>query len=137
MMLNRVPCEFWKKRRKTGDINGQNTPNIPCKTITILDTMFMGNTRKSIVLPYKFYGLILTSFCDIISFLLGKVAWSRQLFRRIQEPMEAFQVHPLIMSSVDGRKVIKNYNKLAKTLLEFEVLYHRGWLRQVRISFYC
>lgn len=61
----------------------------------------------------------------------GKIAWSRQLFRRIQEPMEIFQQHPAILQAPEARKIIKNYNKLAKVLLEFEMLYHRGWLRQV------
>ena len=46
--------------------------------------------------------------------------------------MEAFQAHPNILAGAEARKIIKNYNKLAKVLLEFEMLYHRGWLRQVR-----
>jgi dynein heavy chain len=65
----------------------------------------------------------------------GKIAWSRQLFRRIQEPMEVFQQHQAILQTNDAKKVIKNFNKLAKVLLEFEVLYHRGWLRQVSTFF--
>ncbi len=67
-----------------------------------------------------------------IFFIVGKIAWARQLFRRIQEPMEVFQQHPNILQGPDAKKIIKNFNKLAKVLLEFEVLYHRGWLRQVR-----
>lgn len=63
----------------------------------------------------------------------GKIAWSRQLFCRIQEPMEIFQQHPAILQSAEAKKIIKNYNKLAKVLLEFELLYHRGWLRQVNL----
>lgn len=31
----------------------------------------------------------------------------------------------------EAKRIIKNFNKLAKVLLEFEMLYHRGWLRQV------
>jgi len=46
--------------------------------------------------------------------------------------MEVFQQHPSVLQGVEAKKIIKNYNKLAKVLLEFEVLYHRGWLRQVR-----
>jgi dynein heavy chain len=66
--------------------------------------------------------------------IAGKIAWARQLFRRIQEPMEAFQQHPTIMQTAEARKIVKNYNKLAKVLLEFEMLYHRGWLRQVEAA---
>ena len=64
----------------------------------------------------------------------GKISWARQLFRRIQEPMEAFQRHPTILQGAEAKKIIKNYNKLAKVLLEFEVLYHRGWIRQVPMN---
>ena len=63
----------------------------------------------------------------------GKIAWARQLFRRIQEPMEVFQQHHAILQGLEAKKIIKSYNRLAKVLLEFEVLYHRGWLRQVRL----
>ncbi len=68
----------------------------------------------------------------LVLWFSGKIAWARQLFRRIQEPMEVFQQHPVILQGIEAKKIIKNYNKLAKVLLEFEVLYHRGWLRQVR-----
>ncbi|KAK7114139.1 dynein axonemal heavy chain 5-like isoform X2 [Littorina saxatilis] len=66
--------------------------------------------------------------------IAGKIAWSRQLFRRIQEPMEVFQQHQVILQTPEAKKIIKNFNKLAKVLLEFEVLYHRGWLRQVEAA---
>ncbi|XP_064611990.1 dynein axonemal heavy chain 5-like isoform X2 [Liolophura sinensis] len=66
--------------------------------------------------------------------IAGKISWSRQLFRRIQEPMEVFQSHDDILQIPDAKKIIKSYNKLAKVLLEFEVLYHRGWLRQVEAA---
>ena len=64
-------------------------------------------------------------------FIVGKIAWARQLYRRIQDPMDIFQQHPTILQGIEAKKIIKNFNKLAKVLLEFEVLYHRGWLRQV------
>ncbi|XP_077866685.1 dynein axonemal heavy chain 5-like [Saccoglossus kowalevskii] len=66
--------------------------------------------------------------------IAGKIMWARQMYRRIQEPMETFQQFPAILSSPEGKKVIKNFNKLAKVLMEFEVLYHRAWLRQVEAS---
>ncbi|XP_071824188.1 dynein axonemal heavy chain 5-like [Apostichopus japonicus] len=61
----------------------------------------------------------------------GKITWARQMFRRISEPMEEFQQRPKLLTSNEGKKIIRNYNKLAKVLMEFEVLYHRAWLRQV------
>ena len=63
--------------------------------------------------------------------IAGKIMWARQMFRRIQEPMETFQQRPQLLQGAEAKKIIKNYNKLAKVLMEFEVLYHRAWLRQV------
>lgn len=50
--------------------------------------------------------------------------------------MEIFQQQPKLLEGNEAKKIIKNFNKLAKVLLEFEVLYHRGWLRQVNTEKY-
>ena len=42
-----------------------------------------------------------------------------------------FQEMPHQLQTAEGKKIIKNYNRIAKVLLEFEVLYHREWMRQV------
>ncbi|XP_078543788.1 dynein axonemal heavy chain 5 [Lissotriton helveticus] len=64
----------------------------------------------------------------------GKIVWSRQLFRRIYGPMELFQQHPSILQMEEAKRIIRNYNKVSKVLLEYEVLFHRGWLKQVEIA---
>ncbi|KPP75577.1 dynein heavy chain 5, axonemal-like [Scleropages formosus] len=64
----------------------------------------------------------------------GKIMWVRQLFRRIQEPMELFQQHPGVLSTPLAKRIIRSYNKVAQVLLEFEVLYHRLWMRQVEVA---
>ncbi|GFO43348.1 dynein heavy chain 5, axonemal [Plakobranchus ocellatus] len=64
----------------------------------------------------------------------GKISWARQLFRRIQGPMEVFQRHGNLLQGQEAKKIVKNYNKIAKVLLEFEMLYHRGWLRQMEAA---
>jgi len=61
--------------------------------------------------------------------------WSRQLFRRIEEPMVEFRRHPQLLQSTEAKKIIQNYNKLSKTLLEYELLYYRCWLKQVRLTY--
>lgn len=66
--------------------------------------------------------------------IAGKIAWARQMYRRIREPMEMFQKYPTILQTPEAKKIIKNYNKLAKVLLEFEVLYHQAWMQQVGCS---
>lgn len=46
--------------------------------------------------------------------------------------MELFQEKaPQLLKTGEAKRIIRNYNKLAKVLLEFEVLYHREWIRQI------
>ncbi|XP_056016925.1 dynein axonemal heavy chain 5-like isoform X3 [Ostrea edulis] len=66
--------------------------------------------------------------------IAGKIAWARQLYRRIQDPMEVFKQQGKLLEIPEAKKIIKNFNKLAKVLLEFEMLYHRGWLRQIEAA---
>ncbi|XP_044298752.1 dynein axonemal heavy chain 5 [Varanus komodoensis] len=66
--------------------------------------------------------------------MAGKILWARQLFHRIQEPMNLFQKHPTVLQRAEAKAVICNYNRVAKVLLEFEVVYHRGWLQQVQLA---
>jgi dynein heavy chain len=63
--------------------------------------------------------------------IAGKILWARQLFHRLEKPMQQFQQHPTVLRNAGAKPVIRNYNKIAKVLLEFEVLYHRAWLQQV------
>nr|XP_031299189.1 dynein heavy chain 5, axonemal-like [Camelus dromedarius] len=62
--------------------------------------------------------------------IAGKILWARQLFHRIQQPMQLFQQHPTVLQTAEAKPVIRSYNRVAKVLLEFEVLYHRAWLQQ-------
>ena len=66
--------------------------------------------------------------------MAGKIAWSQQLLHRLQEPMEEFRASSasLLAQAPDLKRVVKKYNKTARVLLEFEVVYHQAWLRQVR-----
>lgn len=64
--------------------------------------------------------------------IAGKILWARHLFHRIQQPMDSFQQQPAVLQTPDGKRIIHNYNKVARVLMEFEVIYHRGWLQQVK-----
>uniref|UniRef100_A0A8C2YDG1 Dynein axonemal heavy chain 5 n=1 Tax=Coturnix japonica TaxID=93934 RepID=A0A8C2YDG1_COTJA len=63
--------------------------------------------------------------------IAGKILWARHLFHRIQQPMDSFQQHPAVLQTPDGKRIIHNYNKVARVLMEFEVIYHRGWLHRI------
>lgn len=66
--------------------------------------------------------------------IAGKILWARQLYRRIQEPMELFQQQTGVLDTPEAKRIIRNYNRVAKVLLEYEMLYHRGWMTQVRCT---
>ncbi|XP_077975281.1 dynein axonemal heavy chain 8-like [Styela clava] len=60
----------------------------------------------------------------------GKIMWARQLFRKIQQPMDVFQENAEhLLKEKDGRLIVKSYNRMGKILMEFEVLFHRAWCR--------
>ncbi|XP_048224317.1 dynein axonemal heavy chain 5 [Perognathus longimembris pacificus] len=63
--------------------------------------------------------------------IAGKILWARQLFHRLEQPMRLFQQHPAVLRTAQAKPVIRAYNRTAKILLEFEVLYHRAWLQQI------
>ena len=66
--------------------------------------------------------------------IAGKIMWARQMFRRIQEPMEHLKKYPEILQGDDSKRIVRNYNKVATVLLQFEVLYHQAWMKQVGID---
>ena len=45
--------------------------------------------------------------------------------------MEYLQNYPEILQADESKRIVRNYNKVAKVLLEFEVLYHQAWVKQV------
>ncbi|XP_074403128.1 dynein axonemal heavy chain 5 isoform X1 [Zonotrichia albicollis] len=59
----------------------------------------------------------------------GKIMWAQQLFRKIYHPMMFLKKKTTLLKTVEMKKVIKNYNKMAAVLLEFEIIYHRAWYR--------
>ena len=61
----------------------------------------------------------------------GKIAWSRQLYRRISGPVEAFQQIPDLMKLPETKKMIKSYNRLARVLVEYEVVFLQIWTKQI------
>ncbi|KAM9353790.1 dynein axonemal heavy chain 5 isoform 3-T3 [Symphorus nematophorus] len=61
----------------------------------------------------------------------GRIMWARQLYSRIQGPMDLFQQHPGVLSTAEAKRIIRNFNRVARVLLEFEMLYHHSWMKQM------
>ncbi|XP_028835842.1 dynein heavy chain 5, axonemal isoform X2 [Denticeps clupeoides] len=65
--------------------------------------------------------------------IAGKIIWVRQLFYRIEGPMKLFQQCPGVLDTPDAKRIIRNYNRMAKVLLKFEIGYHRAWMAQIEV----
>nr|XP_006825999.1 PREDICTED: dynein heavy chain 5, axonemal [Saccoglossus kowalevskii] len=64
----------------------------------------------------------------------GKITWARQLYRKIDTPMKIFKKKSEVLRTQEAKKIIRNFNKMAAVLMEFEMLYHRGWFRAVETA---
>ncbi|XP_071768037.1 dynein axonemal heavy chain 8-like [Centroberyx gerrardi] len=61
----------------------------------------------------------------------GRVGWVRHLYRRIEEPISFIDKNFDILFSPEGKEVVKMYNRTAAVFVEFELLYHKAWMREV------
>ena len=54
-----------------------------------------------------------------------------------QELVIVMQKMPEIMKTDEARRVVRNYNRIQEVLLEFEMMYHGGWLRGLAAASQC
>ena len=64
----------------------------------------------------------------------GKIAWSRQLYRRIAAPVAIFQKNQQLMQLPETKKAIKHYNRLARVLVEYELVFLQMWSKQINTA---
>ena len=60
----------------------------------------------------------------------GRIAWARQLYRKIEMPMRAFKSKPEILKNAEAKKIVRNYNKMAGVLMEYEVCLFDPYLQK-------
>ena len=63
--------------------------------------------------------------------IAGNIMWARQLLRRIEEPMRKFASNQAIMSSKEAKRVVRVYNRVAQTLIKFEMLWVNYFLAKI------
>ncbi|CAH1796663.1 unnamed protein product [Owenia fusiformis] len=63
--------------------------------------------------------------------IAGRVSWARQLSRKIEVPMMIFAEHPTVLKSEEAKKIVKKYNTVGRVLMEYELLYHRAWVKSI------
>ncbi|KAB5539955.1 hypothetical protein PHYPO_G00095290 [Pangasianodon hypophthalmus] len=61
----------------------------------------------------------------------GRILWVRNLFNKIQEPIRNFEKYSDILSTPEGKEVVQMYNKTAALFVEFEILHHKAWMKEV------
>lgn len=64
----------------------------------------------------------------------GAITWARQLMRRIEEPMLKFQANSGLMNTKEAKKIVRTYNRIARTVVEFETLWHMAWAKSIEAS---
>lgn len=64
----------------------------------------------------------------------GNIMWARHLLHRVQSPMKRFQTNAKVLALRDSKKIIKTYNKVAKTLVAFEYLWYEAWCNSIEGS---
>eukprot|EP00937_MAST-01D_sp_MAST-1D-sp2_P000194 g194.t1 len=61
----------------------------------------------------------------------GNIAFARLLLRRIEEPIKRFGADNAVLATDEGQRVVRNFNKLARTLIAFEYLWHDAWVKAI------
>ena len=61
----------------------------------------------------------------------GNIAWARHLLRKIEDPMKKFQGNPSVLAPKESKKIIRTYNKVARTLIAFEYLWYEAWCSSI------
>jgi dynein heavy chain, axonemal len=61
----------------------------------------------------------------------GNIGWARHLYRRIEEPMREFERDQAVLASKEAKRVIRSFNRVARTLVAFEYLWYQAWVESI------
>lgn len=61
----------------------------------------------------------------------GAISWSRQLMKRIEDPMKVFRDIKAVTHLKDFSRIVKLYNRLATALVTFESLWFTHWKQSI------
>lgn len=65
----------------------------------------------------------------------GNILWARHLLRRISDPMHQFQTCAQSLTATkDTKKITRAFNKMAKTLVEFEIVWYQAWVTSIEAA---
>ncbi|VDQ02762.1 unnamed protein product [Trichobilharzia regenti] len=64
--------------------------------------------------------------------IAGKIFWARHLYKQIDKPMEQFKEKcPEVLWGQEGQKCVKNFNRIAEALVQFELIYYHHWCQTI------
>ncbi|XP_075877996.1 dynein axonemal heavy chain 8-like [Nelusetta ayraudi] len=61
----------------------------------------------------------------------GRIKWVRVLFRKIKKPLNYIQKQSNILSSTEGKNVLRLYNRILKEFVTYEYIWHRAWVQGI------
>jgi hypothetical protein len=61
----------------------------------------------------------------------GRISWVRHMLKLIEVPMHKFRNHAALMLSKESKAIIKKYNKIARTFVEYEMMWERTWVNLI------
>ncbi|KAF7401630.1 hypothetical protein HZH68_007450 [Vespula germanica] len=59
--------------------------------------------------------------------IAGRIFWIRQLYRRIEAPMNVFKTRQRVITHEYMQKCIKIYNAIISVFIHYEIIYHKAW----------
>ncbi len=64
----------------------------------------------------------------------GNITWARHLLTRIEALMKRFEAFPAVFATREGKRICKNYNRIARTLVAFEFLWINAWVESIETA---
>ncbi|XP_041355189.1 dynein gamma chain, flagellar outer arm-like isoform X3 [Gigantopelta aegis] len=64
----------------------------------------------------------------------GAISWSRQLLKRIEDPMKVFRDNKAVSQLSDFSRIVRIYNRLATVLVTFESLWFTQWKNRIDLA---
>ena len=64
----------------------------------------------------------------------GNITWARHLLSRIEGLMKRFEAFPAVFASKEGKRVVKVYNRIARTLVAYEFLWINAWVESIETA---
>ncbi|KAK6618885.1 hypothetical protein RUM44_003266 [Polyplax serrata] len=61
----------------------------------------------------------------------GRIYWIRQLYKRLEEPMDVFKTKKPVIEHPRAQRVIKLYNCICKVFVQYELVHHQLWCEHV------